>query len=850
MNSQSVISSLKKLLSYLPQTFLFMFVYYLVSLSIPFLSGYFWNSLGIFLLGQFLALIAYRLKLRIWVGLLIIFLSYLILDGLIVELYGGEFDGFQGHLKTRLLFTILGFAYLMTSLILYFSWGNVLYLIIMSLLAIPYILSIDEDDSSVYLIHFGIYLVLVLAVYLFSAFYREIRSQRSNGWRYFWVSMLSVVFFALIYILTGRESKLSLLPIEDLHRNFADSSLVKKGHNGVQMKESMGMNNSNNNGNQLLFIAYIDNFFEDGLTPNPLYLTAYHYNKFDTVSQHFVVDSTNPDPDLFRPDMLSLQLTQTQIDSIQLSKAMDYEDVHLVTTKVYNKGLSPAEFLAPYAAFGTTKNPISIGESKEYISSYTSQSMVSDWNSAYFIYNTYNAPYALIEFQENRIKRLREVSDYRSISPEFLRYYTEMPSSQEYNKIRELATEITQKYQAVTTIDKVLAIRDFYLAKNIAGENIFKYTDNPGDIGIPGRNKIYDFLFETHEGYCAYFAGGGLFLLRAMGIPSRISVGFLTVDRSDKNKGWYWYYQNQAHAWVQVFFPEVGWIDFDYTIGNDQARMAQQADGTPPLITDEADFTSLAQVIDVDTATRSLLVHSFDVKFLDNQAAVDVKINCDVSQSRIYKDTTEVPLSAIKKLDTVVLIKENLDLNPSISIAELAASLSTHALAVDQVYILDNASREDAATQDTDSRSHGSGWKYTGLVLLLFLFSAVLYLLYLFIANLTTRSPKKRAYWNNLAMIFTVHQLGLDLQHKPLLAFAEQDVDPKFGTDYTTFVKLYLRMKYDPSYVPTAMEATFMRGFYSQQLFDHLIPKHKIRGILKILNPLKAINFIYKYYIL
>ena len=57
------------------------------------------------------------------------------------------------------------------------------------------------------------------------------------------------------------------------------------------------------------------------------------------------------------------------------------------------------------------------------------------------------------------------------------------------------------------------------------------------------------FLFENRKGYCAYYAGATLFMLRSLGIPSRIAVGFLTVDRSGgKNKGWYWYYADQAHA--------------------------------------------------------------------------------------------------------------------------------------------------------------------------------------------------------------------------------------------------------------------------------------------------------------
>ena len=55
-------------------------------------------------------------------------------------------------------------------------------------------------------------------------------------------------------------------------------------------------------------------------------------------------------------------------------------------------------------------------------------------------------------------------------------------------------------------------------------------------------------------------------MLRAMGIPTRFTTGFATINRSDKNKGWYWFYASQAHAWTQVYFPGYGWLDFDKCI--------------------------------------------------------------------------------------------------------------------------------------------------------------------------------------------------------------------------------------------------------------------------------------------
>ncbi len=70
-----------------------------------------------------------------------------------------------------------------------------------------------------------------------------------------------------------------------------------------------------------------------------------------------------------------------------------------------------------------------------------------------------------------------------------------------------------------------------FLSKDEEGQPLFKYTDNPGIPGLPSANKLTYFLFENRKGYCAYYAGATLFLLRALGMPTRVATGFLTVDR-------------------------------------------------------------------------------------------------------------------------------------------------------------------------------------------------------------------------------------------------------------------------------------------------------------------------------
>jgi protein-glutamine gamma-glutamyltransferase len=73
------------------------------------------------------------------------------------------------------------------------------------------------------------------------------------------------------------------------------------------------------------------------------------------------------------------------------------------------------------------------------------------------------------------------------------------------------------------------------------------------------------FLFDTRVGYCQHFAGAMAALLRFNGIPARVAVGFtngalVAADTFQVTT-------NDAHAWVEVYFPGVGWVPFDPTPG-------------------------------------------------------------------------------------------------------------------------------------------------------------------------------------------------------------------------------------------------------------------------------------------
>jgi transglutaminase-like putative cysteine protease len=79
-----------------------------------------------------------------------------------------------------------------------------------------------------------------------------------------------------------------------------------------------------------------------------------------------------------------------------------------------------------------------------------------------------------------------------------------------------------------------------------------------------GEDPVDDVLFRSRSGFCEQFAAAEIVLLRSAGIPARMATGFAGGTPSGDRrilKG------SDAHAWVEVWFPGVGWVSSDPTAG-------------------------------------------------------------------------------------------------------------------------------------------------------------------------------------------------------------------------------------------------------------------------------------------
>jgi transglutaminase-like putative cysteine protease len=120
--------------------------------------------------------------------------------------------------------------------------------------------------------------------------------------------------------------------------------------------------------------------------------------------------------------------------------------------------------------------------------------------------------------------------------------------------VTRLAAQVTAA--ASTPYAKAKALQD-YLHDN------FTY-----DLRVPAGHDdraLERFLFTVKRGYCEQFAGAYAAMARAIGLPSRVAVGFTPGQQAAD--GTYRVVNRDAHAWPEVYLSGFGWVAFEPTPG-------------------------------------------------------------------------------------------------------------------------------------------------------------------------------------------------------------------------------------------------------------------------------------------
>ena len=157
-----------------------------------------------------------------------------------------------------------------------------------------------------------------------------------------------------------------------------------------------------------------------------------------------------------------------------------------------------------------------------------------------------------VEFYVPQVSKMQLKAAERDYPLEIVSRYLELPTDTP-NRVLTLAQELTGAEP--TLYDQALAIES-YLRKI---PYTLKVEPPPFD-----QDVVDYFLFTAQEGYCDYYASSMVVLARAAGLPARIVVGYATGDY-DSSTGQYTVRQKHAHTWVEIYFAEIGWVEFEPT---------------------------------------------------------------------------------------------------------------------------------------------------------------------------------------------------------------------------------------------------------------------------------------------
>ena len=242
--------------------------------------------------------------------------------------------------------------------------------------------------------------------------------------------------------------------------------------------------------------------------------------------RRFVLGSYDPQRGFFmEPGHGMDESTSVVPDSPQTYPDPGYRDRERLTQEYYFLTLDPSSLIA-------VNYPVRVAP-------------LSNWKSSSFL-----RVYRVVSRMMRSTAAPQNVTTRPAMSAADLAYYTRWGNDP---LIKGLAEQITEN--SVGYYEKAAAIED-YLRTH------YLYSLKPG-IAADG-NQLNHFLFESKKGYCSYFAFAMALMCRSLGIPARVSVGFY-VDPRSEILNFYEVKAFQAHAWVEVWFGNIGWVEFDPT---------------------------------------------------------------------------------------------------------------------------------------------------------------------------------------------------------------------------------------------------------------------------------------------
>ncbi|EKN62679.1 transglutaminase [Neobacillus bataviensis LMG 21833] len=248
-------------------------------------------------------------------------------------------------------------------------------------------------------------------------------------------------------------------------------------------------------------------------------------------------------------DLVPVYSIPDTVETIKETALVSIHEKYRYNLIMYPAGIQKILTIQPSDPNG---NRFVVDTTNERISFYSHEQMP-------IVPKTFSIDYEVPKYMEKDLKQTTSMDS----SPYFYQQFTFLPEGLP-PRIKDLAVEITAG--KLNWFDKAKAVESYF---SNAG-----FTYDQKNVAVPGTNDDYvdQFLFETKRGYCDNFSTSMAVMLRTLGIPTRWVKGytggdFLKYSADDSSKQYYEVTNNNAHSWVEVFFPNQGWVPFEPTKG-------------------------------------------------------------------------------------------------------------------------------------------------------------------------------------------------------------------------------------------------------------------------------------------
>lgn len=224
---------------------------------------------------------------------------------------------------------------------------------------------------------------------------------------------------------------------------------------------------------------------------------------------------------------------------------------------------------------------------------YTGSSVAADYRYSY-------ETWRLDAYGPDFLETMRQLTDHAALAgdPQYdaiYAQYTALPDSlpqNVYDMAVVMAGGAHNPYEQMVNMEH-------YLRTN------YRYTLTPGN--VPRGRDFVDYFLETGEGYCVYFASAMAVMARTLGIPARFVTGYAL-----RQEGGEWVArESTAHAWVECYFPGVGWLTFDptggagYTNGHEAVITTTSTSGTTGTTTSRGDTTTTSRTTGASSSAHT-----------------------------------------------------------------------------------------------------------------------------------------------------------------------------------------------------------------------------------------------------